>query len=113
MKMWVFTESGFVSAVRHHSEAGKLVIRARDHQSLEGLANAIGLDIEPTPGSDYPYRTVTDDNAFATWLSKQVMRIDYTNYKDRMEVARGNDFAGALLGVWSTMRQVEDDEARG
>ena len=110
--MWVFTESGFVSVIRHHSEDGKLVIRARDHQSLEGLANAIGLDIEPTPGSDYPYRTVTDDNAFATWLSKQVMRIDYTNYKDRMEVARGHDFAGALLGVWSTMRQVEDPEAR-
>ena len=90
-----------------------MVVRARDHQSLEGLANAIGLDIEPTPGSDYPYRTVTDDNAFATWLSKQVMRIDYTNYKDRMEVARGHDFAGPLLGVWSAMRQVEDDEARG
>jgi hypothetical protein len=110
--MWVFTESGFVSVIRHHSEAGKLVVRARDHQSLEGLANAIGLDIEPTPGSDYPYRAVAYDNAFATWLSKQVMRIDYTNYKDRMEVARGNDFAGALLGVWSAMRQVEDDEAR-
>ena len=110
--MWVFTESGFVSVIRHHSEAGKLVIRARDYQSLEGLANAIGLDIEPTPGSDYPYRAVADDNAFATWLSKQVMRIDYTNYKDRMEVARGHDFAGALLGVWSTMRQVEDPEAR-
>jgi hypothetical protein len=110
--MWVFTESGFVSVIRHHSEAGKLVVRARDLQSLKGLANAIGLDIVPTPGSDYPYRTVTDDNAFATWLSKQVMRIDYTNYKDRMEVARGHDFAGALLGVWSTMRQVEDPEAR-
>ena len=110
--MWVFAESGFVSAVRHHSEAGKLVIRARDYKSLEGLANAIGLDIEPTPGSDYPYRTVTDDSAFASWLSKQVMRIDYTNYKDRMEAVRGNDFAGALHAVWSTMRQVEDDDAR-
>lgn len=110
--MWVFTESGFVSVIRHHSEAGKLVIRARDHQSLEGVANAIGLDIEPTPGSDYPYRAVAVDSAFVTWLSKQVMRIDYTNYKDRMELSRGHDFAGALLGVWSTMRQVEDADAR-
>ena len=110
--MWVFTESGYVSVIRHHSEAGKLVIRARDHQSLEGPANAIGLDIEPTPGSDYPYRTVTDDSAFAAWLSKQVMRVNYPNYKDHMEVARGHDFTGALHNVWSAMRQVEDDDAR-
>ena len=110
--MWVFTESGFVSAVRHHSEAGKLVISARDFKSLEGRANAIGLDIEPTPGSDYPYRTVTDDSAFAAWLSKQVMGVNYTNYKDHMEVTRGHDFTGALQNVWSAMRQVEDDDAR-
>ena len=110
--MWVFTESGFVSVIRHHSEAGKLVIRARDHQSLEGLANAIGLDIEPTPGSDYPYRTVIDDNAFATWLSKQIMKINYTNYKSHMEDIRDHDFSSALHSVWSAMRQVEDGEAR-
>jgi hypothetical protein len=110
--MWVFTESGFVSAIRHHSDVGKLVVRARDYKSLEGLANAIGLDIEPTPGSDYPYRTVTDDSVFAAWLSKQVMGINYTNYKNHMEVTRGHDFAGALHGVWDTMRQVEDDDAR-
>jgi hypothetical protein len=58
------------------------------------------------------YRAVAVDSAFATWLSKQVMRIDYKNYKDRMELSRGHDFAGALLGVWSTMRQVEDADAR-
>ena len=110
--MWVFTESGFVSVIRHHSEAGNLVIRARDYKSLEGIANAIGLDIEPTPGGDYPYRTVADDSAFATWLSKQVMRIDYTNYKDHMEEARGHDFTDALHRVWTAMRQIEDDEAR-
>ena len=110
--MWVFTESGFVSVIRHHSEAGKLVIRARDHQSLEGLANAIGLDIEPTPGSDYPYRTVADDSAFAAWLSKQILKINYTNYKDHMESIRDHDFSGALLSVWSAMQQVEDGEAR-
>jgi hypothetical protein len=111
--MWVFTENGFVSAIRHHSEAGKLVIRARDYKSLKGIANAIGLDIEPTPGGDYPYRAVADDSAFAAWLSKQVMRIDYVNYKDHMELTRGHDFTDALHRVWTAMQQVEDAEARG
>ena len=110
--MWVFTESGFVSVIRHHSDAGKLVVRARDYKSLEGLANAIGLDIEPSPGRDYPYRVFIDDSTFATWISKQVMNINYTNYKDHMEAIRDHDFSGALHSVWSAMQQVEDGEAR-
>ena len=110
--MWVFTESGFVSAIRHHSEAGKLVVRARDYKSLEGLANAIGLDIEPSPGRDYPYRVFIDDSTFATWLSKQIMKINYTNYKSHMEEIRDHDFSSALHSVWSALRQVEDGEAR-
>ena len=110
--MWVFTESGFVSAIRHHSEAGKLVVRARDYKSLEGLANAIGLDIEPSPGRDYPYRVFIDDSTFINWLNKQVMSIHYTNYKDHMESIRDHEFTDALHNVWSAMRQVEDGEAR-
>ena len=110
--MWVFTVSGFVSAIRHHSVTGKLVVRARDYKSLEGLANAIGLDIEPSPGRDYPYRVFIDDSTFATWLSKQIMKITYTNYKSHMEDIRDHDFSSALHSVWSAMRQVEDGEAR-
>ena len=43
--MWIFTETGFVSAVRHFKEKDKLVVRARDQKSLEGLANSVGLGI--------------------------------------------------------------------
>ena len=110
--MWIFTETGFVSAVRHRSEKDKLVVRARDQKSLDGLANYVGLEIISTPSNDYPYRVFVDDAIFATWLSKQTMAIDYTNFKDRVHDTRGHDFAGTLLSVWSTMRHVEDAKAR-
>ena len=110
--MWIFTETGFVSAVRHFSEKDKLVVRARDQKSLEGLANAVGLDIISTPSNDYPYRVLVADSVFATWLSKQTMAVDYTNFKDRVQDTRGHDFAGALMSVWSAMHQVEDAGAR-
>jgi hypothetical protein len=110
--MWLFTEGGFVSVIRHQSEAGKLIVRARDYKSLEGIANVIGLDIEPSPGRDYPYRVFIDDSIFAAWLSKQVMNINYSNYKDHMETIRDHDFSCALHGVWSAMQQAEDGEAR-
>ena len=110
--MWIFTETGFVSAVRHFKEKDKLVVRARDQQSLEGLADYVGLEIKSTPSNDYPYRVFVDDAIFATWLSKQTMAVDYTNFKDRVHDTRGHDFAGALMSVWSAMHQVEDAEAR-
>ncbi len=110
--MWIFTETGFVSAVRHFSEKDKLVVRARDEKSLESLANYVGLEINSTPSNDYPYRVLVADSLFATWLSKQTMAVDYTNFKDRVHETRGHDFAGALMNVWSAMHQVEDAGAR-
>jgi len=110
--MWIFTETGFVSAVGHFKEKDKLVVRARDKKSLESLANSVGLDISSTPSSDYPYRLFVDDSVFAAWLSKQTMAVDYTNFKNRVHDTRGHDFADALMSVWSAMHQVEDDEAR-
>ena len=110
--MWIFTETGFVSAVRHFSEKDKMVVRARDQQSLESFANYVGLEIHSTPSNDYPYRVLVADSLFATWLSKQTMAVDYPNFKDRVHETRGHDFAGALMSVWSAMHQVEDAGAR-
>ena len=110
--MWIFTETGFVSAVRHFSEKDKLVVRERDQKSLESLSNSVGLEIISTPSNDYPYRVLVADSVFVKWLSKQTMAVDYTNFKDRVHDTRGHDFAGALMGVWSEMRQVEDEDAR-
>ncbi len=110
--MWIFTETGFVSAVRHFGEKDKMVVRARDEKSLESLANYVGLEIISTPSNDYPYRVLVADSLFATWLSKQTMAVDYTNFKDRVHETRGHDFAGALMSVWSAMHQVEDAGAR-
>ena len=110
--MWVFTETGFVSAVRHFKEKDKLVVRARDKESLQNLANTGNLEIVSTPLNDYPYRVIVADSVFATWLSKQTMAVDYTNFKSRVHDSRGHDFADALMSVWSAMHQVEDEGAR-
>ena len=49
--MWVFTTSGFISAV-YKDEA--LQVRARDRKSLEHLAKETGQEIISTPLADYP-----------------------------------------------------------
>jgi len=66
--IWLFTETGFVSAVRHFSEKKKLVVRSRDRESLENLASYAKLAIRNTPSNDYPYRVHIDDSELASWL---------------------------------------------
>ena len=100
--MWIFTETGFVSAVRHHSEKDKLVVPAMATTSSKPL------DIVESPSNDYPYRVFVDDVVFAAWLYKQTMAVDYPNFKDRAHETLDEPFHGALFDVWHAMQQVEN-----
>lgn len=110
--MWIFTETGFVSAVRHWTRPDTLVVRARDRQSLESLAVPADTPIEKTPVADYPYRTEVSEKAFVEWLTASIQSMDYANFKDRVDEVRGDRFAASLMSVWDTMHEVEDEDAR-
>jgi hypothetical protein len=106
--MWLFTETGFLSAVRHPVEPEVLIVRARDETSLRGLSEAAQTQILATPERDYPFRVLTSRELFAQWVLEQVSSLDYTNYKARMSQTRGWGFTDALHEVWSTMHSVTD-----
>jgi hypothetical protein len=110
--MWVFTESGFVSAVADGQNEGLLVVRSRDRRSLESLAAVDGDQIIVGAGWDYPYRVMCGRATFTRWVVSQAERIDYRNFKDRVHETRGDEFADALMSVWSAMCDVTDDEGR-
>ena len=110
--MWIFTQTGFVSAVHHYSEPNTIVVRARDRVSLEGLAESADAPIEKSPTNDYPYRVHVPQQKFTEWLVVNVTALDYTNFKDRVYDTRGEFYSDTLLGVWEIMHHVEDDEAR-
>ena len=107
--MWIFTTSGFVSAVY---KDGALQVRARDRKSLAPLAKQTGADILATPLADYPYRIAITNEQFSKWISAQAMAIDYKNFKSEVAATRGYDFAHPLMKVWSAMHEVEDAGAR-
>lgn len=110
--MWIFTQTGFVSAVRHYSEPDIIVVRARDSESLETLATSAGVPVQKSPVNDYPYRVHVTEKNFGSWLLANLASLDYTNFKDRVYDNRGRNFSLALLGVWEIMHDVEDDDAR-
>lgn len=107
--MWVFTTSGFVSAVY---KDGAIQVRARDHKSLEPLAKQTGAAITATPLADYPYRIAITNEQFAAWVSQQALSVAYKNFKSEIADTRGYGFAKRLNQVWSVMHDVEDALAR-
>lgn len=111
--MWVFTETGFVSAVVHRDDSEMLMVRARDKKSLEGLAEMSGVKTSHTPGGDYPHRVVVSKSEFQEWLMDRVVKMDYDNFKSQVAKTRGHKFAAPLHDVWSVMHDVEEDDARG
>lgn len=106
--MWVFTDHGFISAVQHHSMPDTVVVRARDKRSLERISNKYGTDIVQLRGTDYPHRTYVTREQFAEYMASEAEKVDYTNYKSRLHVTRGDVYYDAATSVWSTMHEVQD-----
>lgn len=110
--MWIFTEGGFVSAVQHRDKPNHLVVRARDRQSLQELSDICQTPIITKTISDYPYRVFVSKAEFTNWMVDQIDFLGYGNFKNQVAVTRGKEYAHALGSVWSTMHEVEDEEAR-
>ena len=107
--MWLFTNTGFVSAV---SNGKDLMVRSRDRESLEPIAESAKTEIIATPQNDYPYRVIVTHEFFAKWVAHMVMTTTYKNFKSEVAATRGGYFAKPLNQVWSVMHDVEDHKAR-
>ena len=107
--MWLFTNTGFVSAV---SNGENLMVRARDRESLEHIADSAKTKIISTPQNDYPYRVIITHEFFAKWVAHMASNITYKNFKSEVAATRGYEFAHPLMKVWSAMHEVEDLNAR-
>ena len=111
--MWLFTETGYLSAVQKDPTKPVLSVRARDRRSLADLAGRFDLKIIQTPMADYPYRVEVPKEQFAKWVTDEVAQINYSNFKNQVAVVRDSKFAKLLGSVWSIMLGAEDKEARG
>jgi hypothetical protein len=110
--MWIFTDTGFISAVRKPEYPGVVTVRSRDRLSLEALATKAQVEIKRSPKGDYPYRVFVGDGPFIEWFLDRGGDLKYSNFKNRVAETRGQEFASALNKVWLAMLAVEDAEAR-
>lgn len=106
--MWVFSGTGFVSAVRKADRPDVITVRSRDRKSLEPLAKAAGAEVWVSPYGDYPYRAFVEPAVFADWVALQANEIDYDNFKNQVSLTRGHSYTKALHDVWVAMLKTED-----
>ena len=109
--MWIFTTSGFISAVQDPKDR-TIIVRSRDRVSLTPIAGQFQVKIKHTPYGDYPYRVIVSSEEFEAWVCKEASNVNYRNFKNEVSSVLGKKFASALSKVWSTMHEVEDTQAR-
>lgn len=108
--MWVFTETGFVSAVRKTDRPDVITVRSRDRKSLEPLATKAEVDIKVSPFGDYPYRIFIEPDDFTSWVADQARNINYDNFKNRVARTRGYRFVDPLHNVWVAMLSLQQSQ---
>jgi hypothetical protein len=74
--MWVFTQTGFVSAVRKADAPSKITVRSRDKQSLEVLAELSETEIIETTS------TRSGSRQPSTCLTMTTSRTAFLNHVD-------------------------------
>lgn len=109
--MWIYTPTGFISAVAKRSNSTQLTVRSRDRQSLDGLVELAGAKATIGEGTDYPYRVVVSREVFKFWLNRQVDDLDYSNFKDEAHRVSGYEYASVLGRVWTDNLALEDQES--
>lgn len=108
--MWLFTKSGFFSAVQHREAPDLVIVRARWRKDLQALlvanGNPHGVVIHSSPCADYPYRATMKKETWARMVAAEAERVDYDNFKDAAHDGTARD--AALLKCWAAMRAAED-----
>jgi hypothetical protein len=87
--MWVFTREGFFSVVHDiYCEPDEVMVLARKMEDIESLAGKLeggtGLVLE-FAHADYRYRMAVKKIAWAEYLRRCAMDIDYDNYKNLID----------------------------
>ena len=123
--MWSFTETGFHSVVAYdpsRDDSGLelpteaeprdlLLVRARAEEDLTNLLGVLELPASravATPRADYPWRAVLSRDEWSRFLATETERLDYPNFKSRVQRQSGSHRHDAYMRVWSAMRGLRD-----
>lgn len=110
--MWIASNHGFFSIVRHHdtleqpAEQGRWLVRARRLDDLQRLLDAAGVDedIHDDLGTDYPVRAFVDHEELGRVFTELEDSISYSNFKNAVAAGPCGPERASLYGrVWQLL----------
>lgn len=122
--MWILTTTGMFSVVSYDeghqalaapmppgtSQGDMLLVRCRVEDDLLAMLSAIELPSSQavsTPKADYPWRAMVARQQWARFLSLEVERLDYSNFKSRVLETQGSERHDVYLRVWTALRSLQ------
>lgn len=100
--MWICLNKAFLSVVDKSTVADCLVVRARVAGHIESVFP--DAKVETTPGVDYLFRADIPRKEVAAALSREVMGINYPNFKDSVTDRPLHD---AYMRVWHVIANLQ------
>ena len=110
--MWVFSSSGFFSAVTTPGDEieGKVTLRARLEADMDALRKNFMPDLGPTQeggGRDYPYRARISREGFAEGMKRIGLGLDYPDFQAMVLEDEGANRARVYGKIWRDLKELE------
>lgn len=81
--MWIFTQRGFLSIVRHAEKENVLTVRSRFKGHIETIFP--GAIVQDGAGTDYEYRSELPAKKVSEAIARMIEEIEYSNFKDSLK----------------------------
>ena len=106
--MWLFSKSGFFSAVENIYDKNLVHVRANFAGDLERLCSTYGIEpaVKRVPGSDYSFRMDFTREQWDEIVRGEARAIDYPKFKPAVHDGTKRD--SAYLDVFFTMQKYQD-----
>ena len=97
-KMWIATNKGWLSIVRHRDKQGILLVRARNKNHIESIFEDAKVYVDDK--ADYPYRADIEEVEVSRIIGDMLLDITYDNFKASVN---DNEYHDSLMSVWHVM----------
>lgn len=104
--MWICHRGGFLSCVEDENDPGRILVRGRVFEHVEGFCRIAGIDpgeVFEDGSADYPFRVFIGRDAFVDGVAAVAGRVDYPNFKSAVGKgeAAGRGYLSFLHRVWN------------
>ena len=102
--MWIVLNKSFLSIVENRNNKIELLVRSRVKGDIEKVFSEANVFEDNT--ADYKYRSYIDRKIVAYTISKELMSINYDNFKN--SVSKEENFRhNAYVNVWSALHKMQ------